>query len=156
MSTASIPPLGGTVTVGVPVERAFRVFTASFGTWWPAQYHIGQADLAEAILEQRAGGRWYERGVDGSECDWGSVLVWDPPARVVLDWQLGADWAYDPDVHTELEVAFVAEGPERTRVELEHRGLEAYGDRMEEVRNSIDSPGGWPGLLEQFAQAAAA
>ncbi len=78
-SAPTIPAIRGTVTVGVPVERAFRVFTDSFGTWWPAEYHIGQTDMAEAILEPREGGRWYEKGVDGSECDWGRVLAWEPP-----------------------------------------------------------------------------
>lgn len=151
MSTATA--VRQAITVNAPQERAFTMFTRGFDQWWPRSHKIGEAELSEVVLEDREGGRWFERGVDGSECDWGSVLVWDPPARVVLDWQLSADWAYDPDVHTELEVAFVAEGPDRTRVELEHRGLEVYGDRMEEVRNSIDSSGGWRGILERFAEA---
>ena len=144
------------ITVNAPQERAFTVFTEGFDQWWPRSHKIGQAELAEAVIEGREGGRWYERGVDGSECDWGTVLAWEPPARVVLGWQLSADWAYDPNVHTEVEVLFVSEGPHRTRVEFEHRGLEAYGDRLEEVRGSIDSSGGWPGILERFAQAVAA
>jgi hypothetical protein len=65
-SAPTIPPLTGTITV----DRAFRTFTDAFGSWWPAEYHIGQADMATAILEPREGGRWYEQGVDGSECDW--------------------------------------------------------------------------------------
>jgi uncharacterized protein YndB with AHSA1/START domain len=89
MSTpAPVPALTGTITVGVPVERAFGVFTGSIGTWWPREYHIRQADMAEAILEPREGGRWYERGVDGSECDWGKVLAWEPPHRLVVTWQI--------------------------------------------------------------------
>ena len=83
-TTPSVPAIRGTVTVAVPLERAFRVFTDSLGTWWPSEYHIGQAEMAEAVLEPRAGGRWYERGVDGSECDWGRVLAWEPPHRLVV------------------------------------------------------------------------
>ena len=94
--------------------------------------------------------------MDGSECEWGRVLVWEPPSRLVLAWQISGDWAYDADLLTEVEVSFVSEGPDQTRVALEHRGLEAYGERMEEVRKSIDSSGGWPGILELFGQAAAA
>ena len=142
------------ITVAVAPDRAFSTFTADFDRWWPRSHHIGDAELAEAVIEPREGGRWYERGVDGSECDWGKVLVWDPPTRLVLSWQLSSEWAYDADVWTELEVTFTAEGSNRTRVELEHRGLDAYGDQMEKMRESFDSDGGWRGLLEQFAAAA--
>jgi len=117
-----------------------------------AQDRLGRAGRG-GVLEGREGGRWYERDVDGSECDWGRVLVWDPPSRLVLAWQISGEWAYDAELLTEVEVLFVSEGPDRTRVELEHRGLDAYGDQMDEVRRSIDSPGGWPGILELFAQA---
>jgi uncharacterized protein YndB with AHSA1/START domain len=144
------------ITVAAPQERAFRMFTEGFDRWWPRTHKIGQAEMAEAVLEGRQGGRWYERDVDGSECDWGKVLVWDPPARLVLDWQLTGEWAYDADLHTEVEVTFVSEGPGRTRVELEHRGLDAYGGRAGEMRETFESPGGWPGILERFGQAAAA
>jgi uncharacterized protein YndB with AHSA1/START domain len=114
-SAPTIPAIRGTVTVAAPVERAFQVFTDSFGTWWPAEYHIGQADMAAAILEPRAGGRWYERGVDGGECDWGRVLAWEPPHRLVVTWQINGQWQYDPDpAHaSEIEVRFTADGPSR-------------------------------------------
>jgi uncharacterized protein YndB with AHSA1/START domain len=140
------------ITVAASQERAFTMFTDGFDRWWPRSHKIGQAELAEAVLEGREGGRWYERDVDGSECDWGTVLVWDPPARVVLDWQLSGEWAYDADIHTEVEVTFVSEGPDSTRVTLEHRGLDAYGDRAEEMRETFDGPNAWRGLLEGFAQ----
>ena len=78
-SAPTIPPLTGTITVDAPIDQAFRTFTDAFGSWWPAEYHIGQADMATAILEPREGGRWYEQGTDGSECDWGRVLAWEPP-----------------------------------------------------------------------------
>lgn len=153
MSTA-IPPLSSSVTVAVDVERAFRVFTASFNTWWPMQYHIGQSEVAEAVLEPREGGRWYERGVDGSECDWGRVLVWEPPSRLVVTWQINGQWQYDPDPEhaSEIEIRFTADGPEQTRVELEHRLL----DRLvagEALRDGISGGGGWGAILAMFAKA---
>jgi uncharacterized protein YndB with AHSA1/START domain len=145
-----------TITVAAPQERAFRMFTEGFDQWWPRTHKIGGAELAEAVLEGREGGRWYERDLDGSECDWGTVLVWDPPARLVLAWQITGEWAYDADLHTEVEVTFASDGPDMTRVELEHRGLDAYGDRASEMRDTFESPGGWTGILERFAQAVAA
>jgi uncharacterized protein YndB with AHSA1/START domain len=88
----------------VPIEKAFRVFTNSFDTWWPREFDIGQVAMAEAILEPREGGRWYERGIDGSECDWGRVLAWEPPHRVLVTWQINGDWQYDPDPEHASEI----------------------------------------------------
>jgi len=141
------------ITVDASQERAFTTFTQGMSSWWPRTHKIGPSELAEAVIEGREGGRWYERDVDGSECDWGKVLVWEPPARVVLAWQLSGEWAYDADLITELEVSFVPEGPDRTRVELEHRGLDAYGERAAEMRDTFDGPNAWRGILEEFARA---
>jgi uncharacterized protein YndB with AHSA1/START domain len=155
MSTSStIPPIGGTVTVGVPIDKAFRVFTATFDTWWPHQYHIGQSDVAEVILEPREGGRWYERGVDGSECDWGRVLAWEPPHRLVFTWQISGEWQFDPDPEhaSEIEVRFTADGPGQTTVEVEHR----YFDRLvggQAIHGAINGGGGWTTLLDGYAKA---
>ena len=140
------------ITVAATQERAFTMFTEGINQWWPRTHKIGPSELAEAVLEPHEGGRWYERDVDGSECEWGKVLVWEPPARVVLAWQISGEWAYDADLHTEVEVTFAAEGPDRTRVELEHRGLDAYGDRAEEMRETFDGSNAWRGILEEFAQ----
>jgi uncharacterized protein YndB with AHSA1/START domain len=100
MTAATIPPIEGKTTVNVPVEQAFTVFTESFTAWWPHQYHIGSSDVAEVILESHEGGRWYERGVDGTECDWGRVLAWEPPNRVLFTWQINGRWQFDPDPTT--------------------------------------------------------
>jgi uncharacterized protein YndB with AHSA1/START domain len=157
MSSAStIPPLRGTVTVAAAVDQAFRIFTDSFGTWWPPQYHIGQADMADAVLEPREGGRWYERGIDGSECDWGRVLAWEPPHRLVVTWQINGQWQYDPDPShaSEIEVRFTADGPGQTVVELEHRLLDRLADGQA-IHDTIISGGGWTAILELFAKAAA-
>lgn len=145
-----------TVTVEAPLERAFAVFTEGLDSWWPLATHaIGAQPAVAVVVEPRPGGRWYERAADGSECDWGRVLAWEPPHRLVLAWEVSADWQHDPGLVTEVEVRFHAEHADRTRVELEHRGLEAYADRAGDMRDTFDSPGGWPGLLERFAGAAA-
>jgi uncharacterized protein YndB with AHSA1/START domain len=141
------------VTVEAPVDKAFRVFTDGIDRWWFRQHHIGASELQEVVLEPRAGGRWYEVGIDGTECPWGHVLAWDPPHRLVLAWQIDSAWHFDPDLITEVEVRFAADGPDRTVVELEHRDLERFGDASETMRTGFDSAGGWQGLLGAFAQA---
>lgn len=156
MGTAStIPDISGKVSVAVPIERAFEVFTARFGTWWPADYHIGRAEMVDAILEPKVGGRWYERGEDGSECDWGTVLHWEPPTRLVVTWQINGQWQYDPDpAHaSEVEVRFIADGPARTTVELEHRHLARLVDGAG-IYQAIGGAGGWTSVLESFAAVA--
>ena len=144
------------ITVAAPQEKAFAVFTEGFDRWWPRSHKIGPEALEQAVLEGHEGGRWYERDTDGSECEWGKVLVWEPPSRLVLAWQITGEWAYDADLLTEVEVTFVADGPNRTVVEVQHRGLEAYGDQEDEMRRQFNSPGGWSSLLEAFAEAASA
>ena len=143
------------VTVDVPVGRAFAVFTGDIGSWWPKTHSIGRSPVRTVTIEPRAGGRWYESGQDGTECRWGDVLAWEPPHRVVLVWQLNADYGFDPELHTELEVRFSPDGAESTRVDLEHRGLDAYGARAAEMRDAFGSDGGWRGLLRTFAEIAA-
>jgi uncharacterized protein YndB with AHSA1/START domain len=155
-TTPSIQSIHGTVTVGVPIDHAFRVFTDSLHTWWPAEYHIGQADMAEAILEPHEGGRWYEQGVDGSQCDWGRVLAWEPPHRLVVTWQINGQWQYDPDPDraSEIEVRFTADGPTQTTVEVEHRLLDRLVDGQA-IHDAITvQGGGWTAMLELFAKAA--
>lgn len=154
---ASIPNLNGKATVAMPIEKAFAFFTESFGAWWPADYHIGEADMADAILEPREGGRWYERGTDGSECDWGRVLAWEPPSRLLVTWQINGHWQFDPDPEhaSEIEVRFSADGPDQTTVELEHRHL----DRLvagQAMYDGIGQGGGWNSALESFAKVAEA
>ena len=144
------------VLVNAPQTHAFAVFTEQQGAWWPLTTHyIGAASAQTAIIEPLAGGRWFERSSDGDECDWGRVLVWEPPHRIVLSWDIGADWKSDPQLGTEVEVRFIAEDPATTRVELEHRHLERYGAQAETMQTTFDSEGGWSGILRGFAQAAA-
>lgn len=144
------------VNVKAPQAVAWRVFTEKMGTWWPlATYKIGKAHAVDAVIESRVGGRWYESGDDGSTCQWGSVLTWEPHSRLVLSWDITADWQYDSSLKTEIEVRFIADGEDRTRVELEHRRLDRYGARRDEMRKIFDSIGDWGRLLESFASAAA-
>ncbi|SRR6266536_4112449 len=145
------------ITVEASREKAFEVFTTGMSRWWPLDtHHIGRSEPTEVVVEPRAGGRWFERAEDGSECEWGRVREYESPARLVFAWHLGPGWKYDPDpaMATEVEVLFIEEGPARTRVELEHRGFEVHGDRAEELRLPISQEGGWSGLLERFAESA--
>ena len=140
--------------VRAPQATAWRVFTQQIGTWWPlGAYKIGKAAAIDVVIEPRVGGRWYERGDDGTTCEWGSVLAWEPPTRLVLSWDITADWQYDPELKTEVEVCFIAEG-QGTRVELEHRRLDRFGVRRDEMRRIFDTEGDWGRLLAMFARIA--
>jgi uncharacterized protein YndB with AHSA1/START domain len=154
MSTHIRPaPVRKSVRVDARPERAFEVFTSGIGRWWPKTHKIGKADLDRPVIEPRAGGRWYQIDVDGSECEIGKVAIWEPPSRLVLIWQLTPEFSYDPNLITEVEVLFTPDG-DGTLVDLEHRDLERMGDKAEAMRESISSPGGWPGLLALFAEEA--
>ena len=156
-TTATIPSLHGQATASLPVEQAFAFFTGSMARWWPAEYHIGSADMVDTILEPREGGRWYERGADGSECDWGRVLTWEPPHRLVVTWQIDGSWQYDDDPShaSEIEVRFTADGPHQTLVELEHRHLGRLVGGQAIHDAIVHGGGGWSSLLEMLARAAA-
>jgi uncharacterized protein YndB with AHSA1/START domain len=143
-------PVRKTLTVLASPETAFRVFTEGFDRWWPRTHHIGKSELARAVIEPRVGGRWYEVCVDGSECDWGDVLAWEPPHRLLLAWRLNAEWDYEPDLLTEVEVRFVALADGQTRVDFEHRGFERMGAGGEAARAGVDSPSGWGAILAEF------
>ena len=142
------------VTVPLAPDRAFELFTARMTAFWPSDHHIGAVELAEVVIEGWPGGRWYERGVDGSECPWGHVAVWQPPDRLVLAWQINADWQFDPAFATEVEVTFTEHSPGHTRVELEHRHLDRYGEHAARMRETFDSPNGWTGILSCYVVAA--
>ena len=151
MSTQIRPaPVRKSIHVNATPEHAFDTFANGIGRWWPKTHKIGPADLDRPIIEPKAGGRWYELDVDGSECEIGKVAVWEPPSRLVLIWQLTPEFAYDPDLITEVEILFTPDG-DGTRVDLEHRDLERMGDKAEAMRETVSGPGGWPALLALFA-----
>ena len=148
---AAVPSLRHTVIVEAPREHAFEIFTRGIDTWWFRDHSIGTEPLKEVVMEPREGGRVFERGVHGAECDWGRVLVWEPPSRLVVASQIGGDWQFDPDpTHaSEYEVRFIEEAPARTRVEFEHRHFERHGEAGSDIRDSVDR--GWPKLLAAYA-----
>jgi uncharacterized protein YndB with AHSA1/START domain len=149
------------VRVRAPIEYAFRVFVEQMETWWPASHHIGNTPFVAIFVEPRVGGRWYERNAQGQLCDWGTVLLWDPPHRVTFSWHVGPghdqpDWVCDPDLAkaSEVEIRFTAEDSETTLVELEHSKLERHGEGYEQLRALFDGPGAWVHILELYAKAA--
>ena len=147
MTMITAAPVRKSIRVNAPPARAFDVFAARFGSWWPRDHHIGKAAMSEAVIEPRAGGRWYEKDEDGSECDWGRVLAWEPPARLLLSWRINSKFVLDETVESEVEVRFVPDGA-GTRVELEHRIRAADAEKL---REAVDSPRGWGSLLEIYA-----
>jgi len=146
------------IIVKAGAERAFRVFTEGMDTWWPRTHHIGASPMKKSVLECRAGGRCYSEHEDGTECDWGKVLEWDPPRRFVMAWQVSPAWKYEPDLSrsSEVEVRFTPERDGSTRVDLEHRGIERHGAGWEQMRTQIDAQMGWAGMLQMFAEKAEA
>jgi uncharacterized protein YndB with AHSA1/START domain len=145
------------IVVEAPVERAFHVFTQRFDRIKPREHNMLGVDIAESVFEPRVGGRVYDRGVDGSECQWARVLAYEPPDRIVFTWDISPQWQIETDLEkaSEVEVRFVAETAERTRVELEHRFLDRHGDGWEGMREGVRGDQGWPLYLGRFGAAVA-
>jgi uncharacterized protein YndB with AHSA1/START domain len=141
------------VVVDAPVERAFATFTERLGDFKPPEHNLLGVPIAETVFEPRVGGHIYDRGLDGTECRWARVLAYDPPDRVVFSWDISPQWQIeaDPANASEVEVRFMAESPERTRVELEHRHIERHGPGWEGVSQGVDSDQGWPLYLDRYA-----
>ena len=142
------------VTVEAPIDRAFAVFTEDFGSFKPREHNLLSVDIAETVFEPRAGGRLYDRGVDGSECAWARVLAYEPPDRVVFSWDISPQWQIETDLEktSEVEVRFIAEGAGRTRVELEHRNLDRHLEGWQAVREGAGGDDGWPLYLRRYAE----
>ncbi len=141
------------VVVTAPIAQAFTAFTERFGDFKPPEHNLLAAPIAETVFEPHVGGHIYDRAVDGSECRWARILAYEPPDRVVFSWDIGPQWQVetDPELTSEVEVRFVAEGPERTRVELEHRHLDRHGPGWQSVGEGIDGDQGWPLYLTRYA-----
>jgi uncharacterized protein YndB with AHSA1/START domain len=147
--TITIAPVRKSLRVNAGQAHAFEVFTSGLGRWWPGKASIGKPPRKTSILETRLGGRWYEVSEDGSEANVGKVLVWEPPHRLVVSWDINSNWKPDTTVSSEVEVRFVADGPKATIVELEHRKFEQMGaEAGASMRRDVD--GGWPAILEAF------
>ena len=152
--TITPAPIHKEIRVKASPARAFEIFTTATSRWWLKTHTISttRSPIKDVIIEPRPGGRWFERGEDGSECQWGKVIAWEPPARVLLAWQINGAWKFDPTLVTEVEIRFAPDGS-GTKVELVHRHLERLGDAAEAMRQAFQ--GGWGSLLEQFATQAA-
>jgi uncharacterized protein YndB with AHSA1/START domain len=141
------------VVVDAAIDRAFSVFTEQFGDFKPPEHNLLGAPIAETVFEPQVGGHIVDRAVDGTECRWARILVYEPPVRVVFSWDISPQWniVTDPDMASEVEVRFHAETPQRTRVELEHRHLERHGPDWAAVARGVDADGGWPLYLARYA-----
>jgi uncharacterized protein YndB with AHSA1/START domain len=146
------------IVVEAPIERAFSVFTDDFGSFKPPDHNLLDVEIADTVFESHVGGNIYDRGVDGSECRWARVLAYEPPNRVVFSWDISAQWQIETDLDktSEVEVRFIAESPDRTRVELEHRNLDRHGEGWEAERDGVGGDQGWPLYLNRFAERIAA
>jgi len=152
-ATITIAPVRKSIRVSAAQAHAFEVFTAGLGRWWPRTASIGKGPMKTAVMEPRLGGRWYELSEDGSQADVGRIVVWDPPRRFVVTWDINSSWKPDTTVSSEVEVKFTAEGADTTLVELEHRKFEQMGaEAGASMRKDVD--GGWPGMLEHFKREA--
>lgn len=153
--TITIAPVRKSIRVNASQDHAFEVFTSGLGRWWPREHGIGKTPRKGAVMETRLGGRWYELAEDGTETTVGKIVVWEPPQRFVMTWDINSQWQPDSTVSSEVEVNFIAEGANATRVELEHRKFEQMGaEPGEKMRKDVN--GGWPGLLELFKSEAEA
>jgi uncharacterized protein YndB with AHSA1/START domain len=141
------------VVVDLPIEDAFATFVERFGDFKPPEHNLLGAEITESTFEPRVGGHIYDRAADGSECRWARVLAYEPPRRMVFSWDISPQWQLETDQSrtSEVEVVFIAEAPERTRLELEHRHLDRHGPGWESLRGAIDSEGGWPLYLGCYA-----
>jgi uncharacterized protein YndB with AHSA1/START domain len=145
----TIAPIVRSIEVKAPPEKAFTLFASRMGDWWPRGGGIGKAPCVTVVVEPHAEGRWFEVDADGNETQWGKVLAWEPPSRLLLAWQVSCDWGFDPALLTEVELTFAPAARGGTLVTLEHRNLERFGPHAASHAARLD--GGWPGKLAQFA-----
>jgi uncharacterized protein YndB with AHSA1/START domain len=141
------------IVVPAPIEQAFETFTQRFGDFKPPEHNMLAVPIAETVFEPRVGGHIIDRGTDGSECRWARVLAYEPPALVVFSWDIGPTWQIEtePENASEVELRFIAEGPDRTRVELEHRNIDRHGPGWESVAAGVGHDEGWPLYLTSYA-----
>jgi uncharacterized protein YndB with AHSA1/START domain len=142
-------PIRKSLRVKASRQKAFDTFVA-MGGWWMKSHSLVPSGQKDVIIEPRAGGRWYEIANDGGEQEWGKVVAYEAPDRLLLIWSLNAEFNYEPDFETTVEVRFTADG-DHTIVDFEHRDLDRYGEGAEQVRGGMD--GGWGELLAGYQAA---
>jgi uncharacterized protein YndB with AHSA1/START domain len=140
------------VVRGTPAE-AFAAFTERMDEIKPKEHNMLGSPIVSTTFEPRVGGRIFDRGEDGSECRWARILAFDPPNRLVFSWDIGPTWQLesDPGNASEVEVQFIPDGPDRTRVALEHRHFDRHGPGWPAVRDGVADEQGWPLYLARFA-----
>ncbi|HEX3471032.1 MAG TPA: SRPBCC family protein [Silvibacterium sp.] len=150
-----IEPVRKSFEVELPPLDAFQLFTSDMAAWWPQTHHIGASPFVEIVIEPRPGGGWYEVGQDGKSCQWGSILAWEPPQKVVFAWGLQADWKFSPDLSksSEVEVRFIPMGDSATLIEFEHRYFERHEGAAEKIAAGVKD--GWDEVLAGFRALAA-
>ena len=148
--SASPSEVRKTLTLQCSQAHAFRVFTERMGNWWPATHHTGALPFRDIVIEKQTGGRWYEIDVREQKGDWGHVLAWEPPHRLVLSWHLDTEFVYRAELEraSELELRFIAEGPRQTRVEFAHSHLDRHGKGYEALRDQLDN--GWVAVFDAY------
>ena len=153
MTEAATSAVRRQIVVHAPIDHAFKVFTERFGDFKPPEHNLLPVAIAETVFEPHVGGHIYDRGIDGSECRWARILAYEPPDRVVFSWDIGPQWQIEtePTNTSEVEVRFIAETPQRTRVELEHRDIDRHGPGWEAVRDGVADDAGWPLYLARYA-----
>lgn len=152
MTTAEAEPIRKSVVVNAAVEQAFTLFIDRFDAIKPRDHNLLSVPIAHTVFEPHVGGHIYDVGTDGSRCEWARVLAYEPPTRLVFSWDIGPTWQLvsDPDRTSEVEIRFIAEGAERTRVELEHRHLERHGEGWRAVADGVGGDAGWPLYLDRY------
>jgi len=149
----AIAPVRKSVYVRAPIAHAFEVFTSGLSGWWPLTHGVGKKPIKQVLMEPRLGGRWLEIAEDGTETPVGTIVLWEPPHRLVMLWQINAQWKPDATMRSEVDVRFTADGPQATKVELLHHKFETMGaDAGASLRKDVD--GGWPGLMQRFVEEA--
>jgi uncharacterized protein YndB with AHSA1/START domain len=157
MNPSGVEPIRKSIVVNTGIERAFALFVDQFDAIKPREHNLLPVPIAETVFEPRAGGHVYDVGVDGSRCEWSRVLAYEPPSRLVISWDIGPTWQLeaDPAKASEVEVRFIAESGDRTRVELEHRHLDRHGEGWQAVADGVDGDAGWPLYLSRYGDLAA-
>ncbi len=153
MTTADQAVVRREIVVNASIDQAFATFVDRFGDFKPKEHNLLSAPIISTTFEPQVGGHIFDRAEDGSECHWARVLAYDPPDRVVFSWDISPNWQIESDaLHaSEVEVRFVAESPDRTRLELEHRNIDRHGPGWEGIREGVEGDAGWPLYLARYA-----